>query len=402
MNININVYHGTDVGLVLNPDKPLYVTPDPGYNYIREKDVIYCGTFMPSNPFFTDNVQNIERLRSSPEDTALIKALGYDSVMYVSPSNLSRGASGWGGDSAQVVVLDHRCISGFQKIKKSDITPPGKEVLREHTPIVYNASPNAFSQFKHSNDIGFHFGTLKAAQDRLRALSGKGTLHLDSLSLSDTEKWRLDHLHNQKPGPQGVLLQLFAKKLSHPKSNLDSVVASLPEQEVHELIVEYNKKNDWAGLTDLLNKSKAECLHTVYDGNTPIAQTTNLQQAKRIMQYHGTHYLKKAHLWMSTPLELPDLGLWSPLDILKHIPGHKSELRHFHPISDEFKKYDFVKNVLLSSGYDGITYINEVENQGKRSFIALDSSQIMTFGSPLPKTKETPSLQNEIKRRHKI
>lgn len=69
--------------------------------------------FSPKTPYITDSLSLIEGLRNRPEHTATLKALGYDSVIYASRVNITKGASGWGNDAAQYVVLDHSVLSDW-------------------------------------------------------------------------------------------------------------------------------------------------------------------------------------------------------------------------------------------------------------------------------------------------
>lgn len=113
------VYHATDKSFeefqkTRKYTNGFYFTPDLRYGYITRAGELEGGNVMPvylrsEKPFFTDSQPIIEVLNSAPdapEYLAKLKADGYDSVLFASPKNIEKSATGWGADFPQFFVFD--------------------------------------------------------------------------------------------------------------------------------------------------------------------------------------------------------------------------------------------------------------------------------------------------------
>ena len=188
----IPLYHGTDnvISSMESANKSvpdyLYVTPNPQYRYIQSSTHAYQASVAIESPYFTDNLSLIESLRSNPERRELLRQLGYDSMVYNDRRNPLKGASGWGDDAAQIVLLNpSKSVLTWSDVseQRNELKVPSIEPTPRSAIIgpVFHATTSHFAQFAHeaSTDIGFHFGSRKAANQRLEKIYGTPEIRIE-------------------------------------------------------------------------------------------------------------------------------------------------------------------------------------------------------------------------------
>ncbi len=94
----------------------------------------------------------------------------------------------------------------------------------------------------------------------------------------------------------------------------------------------------------------------------------------------GSKNMYSVYLSIQKPLELPDLGVWEPSELVKILVdrgvmnAHESDRVLMK--GDKNSKMEELRNVLKSKGYDGVFYTNTVEDKGSVSWIAFDGTQV--------------------------
>ena len=193
-------------------------------------------------------------------------------------------------------------------------------VNRDGTPkVVYHATdaPEDFNQFERTEDIGFHFGTLKAANDRLEQTRGK------------RDAWL-------KKGPAGWYLE---------------------NPDLHD------PAEEWAAPFNRVYPTKQEAQKALKDG---------------FSQWENARIIP-AYLRIKNPVRLSNLHTWEPDEVIQALADKgvltKDEAAHewrTRRIVDR----DYVANALAAKGYDGIVYRNKTEGIGTDSYIAFHPEQI--------------------------
>jgi site-specific DNA-cytosine methylase len=83
------------------------------------------------------------------------------------------------------------------------------------------------------------------------------------------------------------------------------------------------------------------------------------------------------YLSLQNPYDIvSDLGNWSDMGMLEEYLSETNEGPFTNKEFSKFKNSDDVRKGLQAKGYDGISYINNFEDQGSLSFIAFEPSQI--------------------------
>lgn len=99
------VYHGTNADFTAFKAGPSYFSPRMDYSYVRNSDVVMPVYLNIKNPYRAVSQQEIETIRSNPERYEVLKAQGYDGMIWSMPDNIMKGASGWGDDLPQIVAF---------------------------------------------------------------------------------------------------------------------------------------------------------------------------------------------------------------------------------------------------------------------------------------------------------
>jgi hypothetical protein len=379
----IRVFHGNHKSIhFLSENEVTYTTPNLNYGYIQKMPYIRTGIASPTTPYYTDKTSVIESLRSFPEKVQLLKNMGYDSVIYAKPGNLLKGASGWGNDAPQIIILNPNIITEWEPAEKSIIHTLNQPYKPKNMigPFFHSTS-EAFLSFEESADIGFHFGTLQAASDRTNPKTNSLDITIELEKKSNTDLQRLKyHSITQVDSTQTILLQLLYRKLTYPKPDLELQVRSMKEDEVISLIDEFQDKPDYSRYIESLERAQTEDKYNVNIGNKTFAQVHSLEDAENLKSNIPGLLIKKSYLSVNNPLRMQDLGTWSAQSILTNIPNITAHEHKLHLTESNEAAFEIVRQAIIGQGYDSIVYENTVEDPGNDSYIVFNETQICDMG----------------------
>lgn len=391
---DVTFYHGTQSASLDKSHTGMYVTPRSDYRYIQDMPHQYAMNLQPSAPYYVDNVQAIESLRSAPERLNMIKSLGFDLVAYCSPESPYIGASGWPSDASQFVILDTGIVNGLNHVEKPNQAIPTRA---QHSIVknMYHSSGGHFARFDDPDNIGFHFGTKRAAQMRQSALGTEKRCTIEHISPSRTDMWRARYADaDSMQGPHQMLLHIMSKKLQSPHSNIEDIVNKMSLNEVAECAKEMSQKKDIVDYHSSVAKGQNPDFYQIDAMGDKFGQFRTKSHAKLHAKAIEDRLLKKASLRVSSPIELPDLGLWLPGDIINALPLNEVKRKEGRSVSNNRDKLAWCRSTIMDMGFDGIRYKNHVEDAGSTSYIVFSNDQIHVHQPRLP---EIPEQDIDIK-----
>ena len=388
MSTPITYYHAAAQEKPGGPHAGMYATPCTSYAYVQTMPYCYAMTLHSNATYMVDTVQAIESLRQAPKRQALIASMGYDLVAYRSPGSPYHGASGWGDDMAQYLVLDPAIVKAFSRVP----TPEPASAPRSTTPVIKNlfhSTDTPFARFDDPNNIGFHFGTKKAALARHAAVNNTPDIRIETVKASDVDLWRARYANaDVLSGPHDMLMHLMTRKLTHPKPGIEDIVRGLEDEELAGHARALSDKPDIPDYQQALRRATSSAQYQVIVNSKEHLSTPDADFAKAYQQAVSDRMMKRASLRMANPLTLPDLGLWHANDIIQALPVSNDIKKQGRQNASEQAKYAWCRNVLQEMGHDGIAYTNAVEDAGKLSYIALSHEQIHEHQPRLPALDE--------------
>lgn len=411
----IPLYHGTDnvISSMESANKSvpdyLYVTPNPQYRYIQSSTHAYQASVAIESPYFTDNQSLIESLRSNPERRELLRHLGYDSMVYNDRRNPLKGASGWGDDAAQIVLLNpSKSVLTWSDVseQRNELKVPSIEPTPRSAIIgpVFHATTSHFAQFAHeaSTDIGFHFGSRKAANQRLEKIYGTPEIRIEENTASHNDVLAARLESGELSGePHYPVLQLLLKKLSNPKPDLEATLSKMSIDELADISQEYINKPDNANYQNRIENARKEGTYRLQlDGET-IANGLTKTMAKALKETVKAGMFKTAYIKLHRPLEIDDHGVWPAEDMLKASIPSPQQRDAFYALDNDEERYAFARQALINKGYDGLVYKNAVEDAGSTSYVAFSRDQIRVEPPRLP-ALDTPEPTPENRPRNAI
>lgn len=384
----LDFYHASKNAIFHKPEHPFYCTPNNNYKLLYERPNLHRCNLNISAPYHTDNLSLIESLSQFPEKLALLKNMGFDCVVYSKPGNPLRGASGWGNDASQYLVLDPSIVVNWRAIPIPSKLPAQTVEEKNVLGRFHHSASSYFSEFNAQGEIGVHFGTAKAARARERALKNETDVRAEFFGPSKLDIERLNS-HQKEPSSEAEMLYfLLLKKLNSPRQSLKETVFNMPVDDIRGTFAEYKDKPDSATFQDSIERAKlGEHYKVLVDGNSRF-ETTSKELAETYVKAYLSCFHKKADILMNNPLELADLGLWSAQDILKAINPDDETIKAYWEKPDD-EKMEFVTHIIKGMGYDGITYKNKVEDEGSVSCIVFEKEQVHQYHERLP---EFPSI----------
>lgn len=230
--------------------------------------------------------------------------------------------------------------------------------------VVYHGSHKDFTVFEQqeSAHFGFHFGNAQAANTRLDDTAEKHFDNAEFIRLHErATKFWMD-------------MQAFRKSLEEKsaKPSTEMIIADAARQgkELWEVIGDYTYQPnpiERAQLKELEDRFK---------------------EANVISHKYGEgSHINSFYLSLQRPLRLPDVGDWGTPDTVAMELPWGSDATTFEEIVDEIKEH----------GYDGIVYLNTVENlRGEQadSYIAFDPEQIKSaYGNVGTFDKDSPDVR---------
>lgn len=307
------------------------------------------------------------------------------------------GASGWGNDCSQIVTLTSEPIKYWAPVGAyapliQTYTPP-KNILGP----VYHGTDAFFIQYERGRDAGVHFGTKSAALDRIHQTIRSIDVNIEQVNASKIDIDRLKLKNGD--WPSGKLHETYAlllTKIQTPRANTFSVLSALSEKDLNDIVAEYSSKPD---VTLYIDTSIARAkLHGQYDvriHNETFVTTHTKEEAEWYSKVIKQHELKSAYIHANKLLDLED-GVFSPMSILNELLKVEPRAKRFwdsiSSAKDNEELHTIMTNALAAFGYDGVKYVNQVEDPGSESYLICDTSKIIPIAQRLPRQPDfTPA-----------
>ena len=249
---------------------------------------------------------------------------------------------------------------------------------------VYHGSGEIFNHFTITSDIGYHFGTKRAASERLANKNvGKADIEIKAdfptkleVIINNASQKNIKNIKNKKE----LLKTLLLMKLEDPSlSSIHKELKIMDDKEISKLIEEYkskpNSNNYYKSLINYSSKSRKFKviingeIYKIFDNPNDAEQLVKklkIEQSKP----------KKYYINITKPLYMKDLGLWSCYDIAKELKLNNKTIDYIFSLESEKSRYKFLIKIIKKMGYDGIIYNNLVEDYGSISYIVFNDNQI--------------------------
>lgn len=395
--VPILVYHGSDNAFDTFADGPTYFSPSPQYRYIKDSKVVYPAYLSIKNPYFTASQSEIEMLRSQPERIQELEGSGYDGVVYAHPGNLKKGITGWGNDHAQYLVFKRSQIinalhhPGLHKIEADlDIAADRDQEKcflvdeRGYPKTLFHSTGEFFLRFQESKDIGYHFGTKRAAMERKIQRGWEADVSIEMIEPSDLDN-RCALIASG--ATQESLLEkaydTLLQKLEWPRTDIRATLLAMNDSELQETIESHQALPNSDRFAERVKRAREGTTWHLRVNDETVMVFDEADHAIQARNQVRQSFMKRAHLEIRNPLRVPDLGVWTPLDIAEHagLGSDFIEKLYADEVS-ESHRYQMLKEELKSCGFDGIVYKNAVEDKGSDSYIVFDAEQIHLVDPP--------------------
>ena len=367
-----------------------YFSPNPSYQYLKTLPYRHEAELDLSKAFWCEDVSFVETLRSNTDTVERLKALGYNAVVYASHKNMLIGASGWGNDCSQIVTLTSEPIKYWASVEPyaplaQTYTPP-KNILGP----VYHGTDAFFIQYERGSDAGVHFGSKGAALDRMRQTIRSIDVSIEQVSASKIDIDRLKLKNGD--WPSGKLHETYAlllRKIQAPRANTFSILSALSEKDLNDIVAEYSAKPDATLYIDTsIAKAKLHGQYEVRVHNETFITTPTKEEAEWYSKVIKQHELKSAYIHANKLLDLED-GVFSPMSILSELLKVEPRAKRFFDCvssaKDNEELHAIMMNALAAFGYDGVKYVNQVEDPGSESYLICDTSKIIPVAQKLPR-----------------
>lgn len=384
----LKVFHGTDEAFDHFRDRPTYFSGSQDYGYIRQKPKIYECYISLKSPLFVDKTSDIEALRSFPERVESLKRLGYDGVIYADPQDLTKGATGWGNDHSQFLVFH------AEQILKAELYPglhahfsaDHQSTSSKSKPVIevngqpktfFHGTGNFFREFLETKDIGYHFGSKRAALERIGG--GKPEIEVEFAEPTAIQKTCAKIASAETPTSAiDQAYYLLMRKLDSPKPGLYDVLKGMSHDEHLEVIESYADKLDSESFLKRAEAGAMKPKWRVLVDDQEVGAFDSKKTAQAYSHQVSQSFIKRVNLRIANPIRLPDLGIWTAADIAEAACLSPEKIDAIfdsgHCKEDWYRQ---IKHELKAMGYDGIVYENAVEDKGSDSYIAFDRDQIV-------------------------
>lgn len=263
-----------------------------------------------------------------------------------------------------------------------------KEKYRSPDRVLYHGTTEPFTQFEHTADLGFHFGSKKAAQHRLKQTGGD-TPQIRAVPFtpegSVTHKQAAVLLSSGTPMSRDEqLFCLIASRSSGGKDNLADIISTLTEDEWQSAYQEYASKPLSLTFLQAVQSQRQPPHFRIYYNEQWVSSASSLEHAQSIQDTLRTQPLKAAKLQVKNLARLPDLGTWPPRDIANALPMSAQEKTAFNALDDNESRYAHLRDWFASKDIQGIVYTNAVEDSGKDSVIIFNAEHIQLLHNSYP------------------
>lgn len=279
------------------------------------------------------------------------------------------------------------------------------EHYNQQDKVMYHGTPAPFKAFSETDDIGFHFGSKKAAMARLLKTGGnKPDIEIEHVTLNNEKNIFAEASALLTSGqPLSSLDRVFAvvaSRLSSPPTDLRQTLHGYSETGRQSLSQEYGDKGlSLRFIQHLLKENQGEHYRILFNGHWT-STAGSAEHARHIANTLKQEPLKGALLSLQNVIRLPDLGTWPAGDIAKHLALDASDKQQFSQLDTQAERYGFLRAWLLKNDIQGIVYVNKVEAPGTESVIVLDAGDIKLtsagYPDPHPHLNRLASIYNEV------
>lgn len=246
--------------------------------------------------------------------------------------------------------------------------------------MYHGTTAGLFSEFSHTSDIGFHFGTLKAARSRMQRFgAGAPDVEVVHVTPNPIDMDSLAAMRGQLGNsPADELYALLLRKLDSPRLDLRQQVEGLTPEEKAEAWDEHAMRPDSQKYWERLGRAMTGELWRVVVNGTVESSHASAREAKARLEKVRKQLSRPMPVYLSiqNPLPMPDLGVWPAQEIAHHAQLLPEEVDRVAEAGLAEEQYEALREILEAKGYDGIVYSNEVEDPGSTSFIVFRPSQI--------------------------
>ena len=228
---------------------------------------------------------------------------------------------------------------------------------------VYHGTNQWFSNFSHSVDIGFHFGTESAANDRIGRV-GVVEFDIEENLPESTPRFRSESVKR--------IYDLLVTKLQNPRKDLPDELNSMSDSELNDVY------NEFSGAQSIQSTNDSRPIGYTIKANGEALTTVDTESEAKYIMKQLTKWAKQPRkFWVDVqnPIRMPDLGTWGVGDIAKHARLTQPEIVELFD-QDSSNRYEWLRDKLKAKGYDSIVYSNSVEDKGSDSYIVFDATQI--------------------------
>lgn len=409
--IPLRCFHGSNEKFDHFDDRPTYFTANRDYQFIRNAEIVHECYLSIKRPFWIDNQSDIESLKSFPDKIESLKRLGYDGVVYADPNNLQKGTTGWGNDYSQFIVFES------SQIIKADLYPDlenqvfeqiqSEGAFNKEDVIHENGSPKTFfhgtssffREFRDTKDIGYHFGTKRAAIERIGS-GCRPEVDIELVEPSPTEilcaKISSGELKAETLIDQAY--HMLMRKLQYPHADIYDVLADMPVHELQETIEENKDREDSESFKRKAKNGSKEPKWVVKVNDETVGEFARKETAEKYSQAVKSSFIKRVNLIVKNPIRMEDLGVWCPYEIAESA-GLSEEFMSSNMdgmVLNE-DRYSAVREELKRQGYDAIVYKNVAEDKGSESYIVFDHNQIIQIDPIEPDFRFEVSKDPELK-----
>lgn len=231
--------------------------------------------------------------------------------------------------------------------------------------IVYHGSRSYFTKFEKSSDIGFHFGTKKAS-DKIIDIGASSKLSPD--------KFHLDISNMVLPTEEEIILGDYESFMIDIENEYTSEEMGIIHDNLISLSDPFMFDENIGGEEDL----KDGILHQMTLESIRLLGGVVFQKGANV----GLYFIK-----IENPFYGEDLHTWTVEDFKDHDFGES-----LNEDIDKCKTLEDIKNVFISSGFDGYIYPNYIEDDGSDSYIVFHPENIKSIFNKGSFDKNSPNI----------
>lgn len=244
----------------------------------------------------------------------------------------------------------------------------------------YHATNSYFAEFRISGDIGFHFGSKKAAGDRIKALGGKPVVTIEKNTYPQTNPFGIMEGDEQSDCIVKRAIATIIPRLNNPSKVAVNKISKCNKVELSEFISEYKLQPISESYIRIVeNIGKGDDFTIMIDGIEAGVRSSK-SEATQLKKTIESSFFKNANLSIKNPIRLEDLGTWSAHSLCLALNLDSRSMTEVLSMGSE-DAYKRLIKIIESNGYDGIIYNNKVEGRGD-SYIVFHPEQIELINKP--------------------